>query len=136
MIFKTSAYYLIKDKKSFQEISDLIVKNLEGNLVIEQRESPKGFFTGLAQKFTGSKQKYIYIKQNAYHGLVLRIFDYKSDIYISVEDYIPSPIVEMLWKNTGILLRPIFSLIFGKKGNLKDSVFGTIERLFEMQEEE
>jgi hypothetical protein len=135
MIFTTSTFYLIKSSKSFQEISDSLAQDLTDKFAVEQRDSPKGFLGNLTQKFAGSRQKYLYIKKNAFRGALLRIFDHKSDVYICVEDYIPNPFVKILWKNTGILLRPLFRLFFGKKEELNDAIFFSINNRFETQEE-
>jgi hypothetical protein len=135
MIFKQTQAYQIQGKHSPKEVSENIADVLKNTYKTEVKQGAKGWVTNLGAKLAIPNQWYLYVDKNNFHGLELRAFEKEGNTYLMVSDFIPSTVLSFLWRNTGILLRPLFSMFFGKKDDLEQALEEAIKSKYTLIEQ-
>ena len=113
------SFQLKSKNPSVAEIEALVKQKFGDKFKTEIKEGKSGV---VALAMGKSKDDTLYIIKNGYHAVAIQSLDTGGYPVVTVTDCIPSKVVETLHNQTGVLLRFIFPVIWGKGQDLYDGV--------------
>lgn len=90
--------------------------------------------TGLTATIMGKdKNDYLYITKNGYHGVAILVSENQGQHFIQAGQCIPSSVVAWFRGQAGLLLLPLFPMIWGKQKEFYQEIDTFIKNTFPIE---
>ena len=123
--------FILKSKNPSLAEIEALVKEKHGSKYKTEIKAGKSGIVAFAMN--KSKEDTLYIKKNGYHAIAIQSSENDGYPVITAWDLIPNSAIEMAHKQTGVLLRFIFPLIWGKGKDLCDDVDTILGKHFDVE---
>lgn len=122
------SYQITGPLPSLEEIEGSYKKS--GKCPTEIKRGKKGITASVLGKI---KEDYLYISKNGYHGVGITVCQEQGQCMIIAGQCIPSSMVAWFRNQAGLLLLPLFPLIWGKQKDFYEEVDTFIKNTYHVE---